>query len=238
MRVPGLPSAEGRGGRGTDTANHRVLNSPARVAFRNGFAGGRRTRPRWRSEGTHRTRGHWQQSHMAKNRYVNTDFWVDSYIARLGTNEKLAFLYLLTSPLANIAGTYEMPVKRALFDSGIPAKEFAAALDRFESDGKIVRQDDWIGIVNFIKHQSLNPKVRQGIIAELERVPRTLMEKLPVSVSALRMGFDRLSHPNSNLNFNSNLNSNAALSSKESTTYPQDMREGIDSLARKLRIRR
>jgi hypothetical protein len=47
MHVSGLPSAEGRGGRGTNTANHRVLGSPARVASRTGRTGGRRTRPRW-----------------------------------------------------------------------------------------------------------------------------------------------------------------------------------------------
>lgn len=141
---------------------------------------------------------------MAKNRYVNTRFWEDSYIARLGTNEKLAFLYLLTSPLANIAGTYEMPVKRALFDTGIPAKEFASALDRFEADGKIVRHGDWIGIVNFAKHQKPNPKVRLGIAKELGRAPREIVERVPVTVAAARIGFDRLSHLNPNPKENPN----------------------------------
>lgn len=145
---------------------------------------------------------------MAKHRIVNTRFWDDAYITRLNPNEKLLFLYLLTNPLTTIAGVYELSLKRAAFDTGLPLKEISVVLSRLESDLKIVRQDDWIGIVNFVKHQSLNPKVRQGIIAELERVPRELIERLPVSVGALRIGSDRLSHLNSNFNFNSNPNVN------------------------------
>jgi hypothetical protein len=141
---------------------------------------------------------------MAKNRYVNTAFWVDSYIARLGTSEKLAFLYLLTSPLSNISGIYEMPTKRAIFDTGISAKEFAAVLDRFEADGKIARHGDWIGIVNFAKHQKPNPKVRLGIAKELARAPRELVGRLPATAAAARIGFDSLSHLNLNLNQNQN----------------------------------
>lgn len=134
---------------------------------------------------------------MAKNRYVNTAFWVDSYIARLGTSEKLAFLYLLTSPLSNIAGVYEVPLKRACFDTGLSAKEFAAALERFEADGKIVRHGEWMGLVNFVRHQAANPKVRLGIAKELSKAPRELAERLPATVAAARIGFDRLSHLNS-----------------------------------------
>lgn len=175
---------------------------------------------------------------MAKQRIVNTRFWDDSYIARLDPSAKLVFLYLLTNPLTTIAGVYELSLKRAAFDTGLQAKEISAVLNHLEADQKIVRQDDWIGVVNFIKHQSLNPKVRQGIVAELERVPRELIDRLPVSVAALRIGFDRLSHLNSNLNFNSNsnLNFNDTFSSKESTDYPQDIKNGINKLSMKMRL--
>lgn len=177
---------------------------------------------------------------MAKQRIVNTRFWDDSYIARLDPSAKLVFLYLLTNPLTTIAGVYELSLKRAAFDTGLAAKEISAVLSQLETDKKIVRQDDWIGIVNFIKHQSLNPKVRQGIIAELERVPSELIERLPVCLAAMRTGFDRLSHSNPNLNFNtnSNVNSNEALTSRESTACPQDVKDSIHRLAMKMRLRR
>lgn len=177
---------------------------------------------------------------MAKQRIVNTRFWDDSYVARLDPVGKLVFLYLLTNPLTTIAGVYELSLKRAAFDTGVQPEQISAVLNQLETDQKIVRHEDWIGIVNFIRHQSLNPKVRQGIVAELERVPREVLDRLPVSVGALRIGYDRLSHHNSNSNLNSNPNvkSKDALSSQESTGYPQDVKDGIDRLAMKMRIRR
>ena len=181
---------------------------------------------------------------MAKQRIVNTRFWDDSYIARLSPNEKLLFLYLLTSPLTTIAGVYELPLKRAAFDTGLPVKEIAAMFSKLENDGKLLRHDDWVGIVNFIKHQSLNPKVRQGIIAEMERVPRSLIERLPVNPTTLGIGFDRLSHFNSNPNSNSNSNINpnknpkGAFSEEPSPAYPQDVQNSIRQLVKKMSLGR
>ena len=173
---------------------------------------------------------------MAKQRIVNTRFWDDSYIARLSPNEKLLFLYLLTSPLTTIAGVYELPVKRAAFDTGLPAKEIGSFFSRLEAQGKIARHQDWIGIVNFIKHQSLNPKVKQGIVCELKRAPKELTEKLPMEYQGLGITFDGLSHPNPNLNFNSNPNPKDAFSEAPSPSYPQDVQHGIRQLVRKMRL--
>lgn len=146
---------------------------------------------------------------MAKQRIVNTRFWDDAYIARLNPTEKLLFLYLLTSPLTTIAGVYELPVKRVAFDTGLPAKEIEHGFSKLERDGKIIRLEDWVAIVNFIKHQTLNPKVRQGIVLELRRSPVELVSQLPAAVQSLSADSDRLAHSNSNLNSNINLNFNS-----------------------------
>jgi hypothetical protein len=146
---------------------------------------------------------------MAKQRIVNTRFWDDAYIARLNPTEKLLFLYLLTSPLTTIAGIYELPVKRVAFDTGLPVKEITQGFSKLERDGKILRQEDWVAIVNFVRHQTLNPKVRQGIVLELNRSPMELVKLLPDAVQSLCAGFDRLSHSNSNPNFNSNSKADA-----------------------------
>lgn len=115
---------------------------------------------------------------MAKRRVVDTRFWDDSYIARLSPNEKLLFLYLLTNPLTNIAGVYEIAVRRIVLDTGFSAKEISARLDRLEADGKIVRRGSWIGIVNFTRYQTLNPSVKQGIGDNLALAPAEIVEKL------------------------------------------------------------
>jgi len=183
------------------------------------------------------TKGRVAIKDMAKQRIVNTKFWDDSYIAKLSPNEKLAFLYLLTSPLTNIAGVYELPLKRASFDIGISAKEVSDIFGKFEEDRKIVLDEGWIGIVNFIKHQSINPKVRQGIIEELKKAPAKLLEKLPANHS-LCIGYDSLSHLNLNSNPNLNSNSNPNLNGgREATGYPQPVEKDVRELARKMRIR-
>lgn len=175
---------------------------------------------------------------MAKHRIVNTKFWDDSYVARMSPNEKLVFLYLLTNPLTTIAGVYELSTKRASFDTGLSAREIGKVLERLEKDEKIIRDGDWIGIVNFIRHQSLNPKVRRGIEIELEKAPESLVERLNVDFDTLSEPMDRLSHSNPNLKFNSNFNPNLNALSKErsSTDYPQDVERMRKELVRKMRF--
>ena len=139
---------------------------------------------------------------MAKQRIVNTKFWDDSYVIRLEPEEKLMFLYLLTNPLTNIAGVYELPQRRVVYDTGLTAEAVERALLKFERDGKVIVSGDWIGIVNFIRHQSLNPKVIQGIRIELQRAPQEIVGRLSIDYGKLGLGSDRLSHPNLNSNTN------------------------------------
>ena len=122
---------------------------------------------------------------MAKQRIVNTKFWDDSYILNLKPIEKLVFLYLLTNPLTNISGVYELPLERVAFDTGILREKIEAIFQRFEQDRKIVRLKGWVGIVNFIKHQTLNPKVKQGIVSELKRAPKELADSLSIDYQTL-----------------------------------------------------
>ncbi len=75
---------------------------------------------------------------VAKQRIINTKFWNDSYIAGLSPPEKVVILYLITNPLTNISGVYELPPRRAPFDVGIADEEMAVVFMKFEADGKLV----------------------------------------------------------------------------------------------------
>jgi hypothetical protein len=143
---------------------------------------------------------------VAKQRIVNTKFWDDSYIAGLSPTEKLLFLYLITNPLTNISGVYELPLKRAAFDVGMDFKEVETVFQRFKADGKLLRLGSWVGIKNFIRYQTLSPKIQAGIVKELSRAPRELVDRLSIDYQSLSIGYDSLSHLNSNSNTNSNLN--------------------------------
>ena len=173
---------------------------------------------------------------MAKQRIVNTKFWDDSYIAGLTSTEKLLFLYLITNPLTNISGVYELPLKRVVFDTRIGAEKIDTTFKKFQADGKLVVADGWVGIVNFIKYQTPNPKIRQGILSELKRAPKSLTDRLSIDYQALCIGSDSLSHLNSNLNTNPNQNSNALPLGQLSTEHAKEIEKGRTELLRKWRM--
>lgn len=115
---------------------------------------------------------------MAKNRIVNTRFWVDDYISNLDPVEKLLFLYFLTSPATDISGVYEIPLKTIATDTGIDHQTVARIIKRFGRDKKIFYVSGWVGVVNFAKHQLDNPSVRLGIKSGLSKAPQFILDRL------------------------------------------------------------
>ena len=103
---------------------------------------------------------------MAKNtlRSVNTRFWNDSFIEELSPSEKLLFLYLLTNPLTNILGIYEISIKRISYDTGIPKETILKALKGFETVKKVFYVENYIILPNFLKNQNLNANMKKGAI--------------------------------------------------------------------------
>ena len=140
---------------------------------------------------------------MAKQRYINTHFWDDTYVVDLDATAKLLFLYLLTNPLTNIAGAYEISIRRISFDMGIDSKAILEILARFEQANKIIYRDGWILILNFIKNQSLNPKMVKGIEDAVSSCPIWIKDRLSIayqSLSYLNRDRDRDRDSNENLN--------------------------------------
>lgn len=168
---------------------------------------------------------------VAKQRIVNTKFWDDSYIAGLTPSEKLVFLYLITNPLTNIAGVYELPLRRAAFDIGLTNDEVESVFRKFEADGKIARNAGWIGITNFVKHQTLNPKIKVGILHELKKAPKEVVDRVSID-------YQSLTHSNSNPNRDFNLNFNALPFGKLSTAEADEIHRKTGALARKWSVQR
>lgn len=112
---------------------------------------------------------------------IRDSFWTDSYIEKLSPDEKLIFLYLLTNPLANVAGMYEVRTKRIGFETGYDIEVVENILNRFVRDKKLLRYNDWICLINHIKNQSLNPSVIEGC--------RRIFNELPVDVGQAVTGW-------------------------------------------------
>lgn len=122
---------------------------------------------------------------MPKQRYIQDSFWVDPYVEQLPIDAKLLFLYLLTNPLCNVAGIYEITKSRISLETGIRKAQVCRYLEKFREDEKILLHENWILIIHFGKHQATNPNIEKGV----ERI----IKALPDKIKALK-GFERLSY--------------------------------------------
>lgn len=141
---------------------------------------------------------------MAKNRMINTKFWIDTYISELEPSEKLLFLYFLTNPYSEICGVYEIPIKYISLETGLDVKIILKIIEKFEKDEKIFYENGWVAIKNFAKHQLDNPSIKIGVVRSLSLAPKNLVDKIQ-SVHRLPTVTD--SQLYLNLNLNSNLKS-------------------------------
>ena len=126
---------------------------------------------------------------------VNTKFWDDNYVSNLDPIEKLLFLYFLTSPLTNISGVYEIPLRRIAFDTGIDKDMVLKILSRLQEDNKIYYLDGWIYIKNFEKHQQSNPNIEKGVERALKELPDEILAKITQineGLQSVQKGFEGL----------------------------------------------
>lgn len=141
--------------------------------------------------------GHFSFKRMAKYRSVNTKFWTDGYIRRLPPDGKLLFLYLITNPLTSISGAYETTIEQICYDTCMDSDKVLTLLSKFKRDSKIVFKNGWLLVLNFLKHQSRNPKVNKGIELALNDAPKWIQDRLSIGYVHET---DSLSHLNSYLN--------------------------------------
>lgn len=115
---------------------------------------------------------------MQKSRMISTRIWDDDYFSNIDPIEKLLFLYFLTNSATNIAGIYEIPLKRVANETGIDKEMLIKVLSRFSRDEKIFYENGWVCLKNFVKHQNKkSPLVQIGIKNELALVPKDILEK-------------------------------------------------------------
>lgn len=106
-----------------------------------------------------------------KRRYVNTKFWSDTWVMdELNPLDRLLFIYLLTNDKTNIAGVYEISLRKIAFETGIEKDNLVKMLGRMQPRVKYV--DGYIILKNAQKHQAVeNPKIKAGIDNIYENLP-------------------------------------------------------------------
>lgn len=123
---------------------------------------------------------------MAKHRTVNTHFWDDSYIETLSPNEILLFLFLITNPQTNIAGSYEITVTRMHERTRLSRIKIEEILTKFEADGKFIYKDNWMLAVNAISHQKTDvPTILKGIETIILDSPQWVKNRVCIDYQGL-----------------------------------------------------
>lgn len=134
-----------------------------------------------------------------KLRSVNTKFWDDSFITELDSQQKLLFLYLLTNPLTNLLGIYEISIKRIKFDTGLNNETLQKGLKRFETLRKCFYIDGYIILTNFLKNQSLNPNMKKAVTKAWrglhEKLRNKIIDNNLIPFQTLPKGLLTLSNP-------------------------------------------
>ena len=109
---------------------------------------------------------------LDKNRRsLNTSFYNDPYIEDLSRNEHDIFLTLLLNPQNNLAGVYEISIKKLAAYSKMDPDDVRKSINKLMDDGKIIYINSWVAIKNHIKNQSINPKMAKNILEILKQVP-------------------------------------------------------------------
>mgnify|MGYP001562473240 CR=1 FL=1 len=179
---------------------------------------------------------------MARQRYVNTKFWSDTFITSLKPLNRYLFLYLLTNEHTNIAGIYELPLIRIIQESGISKESIQKVLKSLDS--RVCYADGWVVFRNFQRHQSKGQKIRVGI--------ESIMAELPNKIKDFYLNWTKNSdtpligyrYPSNYININNNINNNINENSKECASlfsaYKEKIRKNAqltDESKRKIQLR-
>ena len=113
-----------------------------------------------------------------KSRSIQTKFWYDTWVEELNTTEKLLYLYLLTNPLTNLLGIYEISLKRMSNESGIPQATIRKGLELFEKDSRVIYTESFVIIPKFLKNQNLNPNMKLGAEHIFDALPKSIKDKI------------------------------------------------------------
>jgi len=132
---------------------------------------------------------------MAKLRSVSTAFWSDPFIEELSPSEKLLYIYFITNEKTNMLGIYEVSIKKICFETGLNKEAVTKAFETFTKSGKIKYDNNFIVLVNFIKHQNYNPNMKKAAIECYNNLPNHLKIKdLDISTLKPLEAFETLSN--------------------------------------------
>jgi|GEM_PF-5509863 len=90
-------------------------------------------------------------------------------------------------------GIYESTIRKMSFETGINKNEIEKGLKLFEGQGKVKHENNYVILINYMKHQNFNTNMKKSAIDVYNNLPKVLKHKdLIVSKSNPSEGFERL----------------------------------------------
>ena len=130
---------------------------------------------------------------MSKLRSLSTSFWSDPFIEDLTPSQKLLFIYLVTNDKTNMLGIYESSIRKISFETGIKKDDIEKDLKEFEKLGKVRYSNNYVVLVNYMKHQNYNTNMKKSAIDVYNNLPKELKgRELAVSKDNPIEGFESL----------------------------------------------
>lgn len=159
---------------------------------------------------------------MNVRRYINSKMWRDTFFEELTTEQKLIWIWLLTNDNTNMAGIYEISLKRMAFEIDLDKSVISQAIDVFTNAKKVVFYENYIVLCNFIKHQKLNPNQLKSAINIIDDLPQNVRSLSVIGdiVDHINKAIESLSKPSEALpkpmrNMNMNMNKKKILKEKD-----------------------
>ena len=154
---------------------------------------------------------------------IKTEMWADPWFVPLNREEKLLWVYLITNPVINIAGIMREDINLLAFHCSIDVDDAKAAMDKFVTDKKVLYQDNFIFVINWMEYHCYNPSVLVGAKACIADVPDWFRAEIEVTLGGVDTvltpspgGVD--THVNSNSN---NINNNILNTKSNSDSKPE-----------------
>ncbi|MBU3217323.1 DnaD domain protein [Clostridium estertheticum] len=118
---------------------------------------------------------------MAKYRQIYTEFWSDTFVLELDSQEKLFYLYLLTNTKSTQCGIYELSPRLISLETGCDKVLVAELLKKFCDYKKILYSADTneIMVLNWIKYNvPNNSNVLACIKKEVQKIKSKVLLKI------------------------------------------------------------
>ena len=176
-------------------------------------------------------------------RFTNTEKWNDTWFGELKPLVKLLFLYLCDQ--CDIAGFLEINIRKISFDLGISKQEVEGGLKGLESRLTYSKDEKYLFIRNFIKHQkniplNENNKAHSGIIKRLFENINTFEYQsindfgIPIKESPNEGANKGLISHHGNGNGNGNGNKEGGVGETKNFEHPESVFENSFEIAKRL----